>query len=362
MRSETSVADAPIDGAPATLDGPPPYPAGPVSWLFAWAETSLWRAIVLTVGPTIVLAGWAYAVLWRSGRIAAGTIDWNEIILVVYISFLLAAGIVGRRVARVAIRTFWPATGWLEDEQADWVYRFMAMPRRHEVIALGLGLVIAIPATLDAPQAILGPAEGRGAALLAYFPTFVAGYALSAIGVLLGARWLGHVAEIHREARAIDPFDREPIYAFSRLTVYISFVILVSTYYTLTLNAAFINGTLPALVLMPVTTVLGVLAFIAPLWGIHGRLDHEKAMLLGEVDRRMRAVGAELYENIDAGKLEPSKTISDTIAALRALRDQIRELPTWPWSAQLLRGFVSALLLPIIVYVLSRLAAGIASV
>jgi hypothetical protein len=83
---------------------------------------------------------------------------------------------------------------------------------------------------------------------------------------------------------------------------------------------------------------------------------------LGQVDRRMRAVGAELYGNIDAGQLEPSKVISDTIAALRALRDQTGELPTWPWPPQLLRGFVSALLLPVIVYVLSRLAAGVASV
>jgi hypothetical protein len=29
-------------------------------------------------------------------------------------------------------------------------------------------------------------------------------------------------------------------------------------------------------------------------------------------------------------------------------------LPTWPWPPQLLRGFVSALLLPIVIFVLTR--------
>jgi len=237
----------------------------------------------------------------------------------------------------------------------------MVIPLPHELVAIAIGLAIAVASTLAAPPAIVGPAAGREFAYLAFFPTFAAGYALNAVGVLLGARWLTHVAEIHRDARAIDPFDREPIYAFSKLTVYVGLVILGATYYTLTLNTAFITGNLPALVMLPVTSTLGILAFVAPLWGIHGRLVREKAALLRDVDRRIRTVGADLFENIDAGRLDASKVLNETIGALRALRDQIRELPTWPWSPQLLRGFVSALLLPVIVYLLSRFAAGIVS-
>jgi hypothetical protein len=326
--------------------------------MYRWAEASGWRSIALVGVSALALGVWAHAVLWWSGRLAVGTIDRNEVIFITYVVFLFAAGIIGRRIAGNSVRTFWPATGWPEDAQPTWLGRFMNIRLGHELVAILIGLVVATASMLGATEAIVGPQAGREASYLAFFPTFAAGYAITAVGVLFVSRWLSMVAEIHRDARAIDLFDREPIYAFSRLTGFVGLVILAATYYTLTLNAAFVNGNLPAVVMMPFTTTLGVLAFVAPLWGIHGRLVREKALLLREVDRRIRTIGAELYENIDAGRLDPSKVINETIAALRALREQIRELPTWPWQPQLLRGFVSALLIPIVVYIVSRLIGG----
>jgi len=37
---------------------------------------------------------------------------------------------------------------------------------------------------------------------------------------------------------------------------------------------------------------------------------------------------------------------------------RIARLPTWPWPPNVLRGFLSALLLPVLVYVASRLIGG----
>lgn len=45
------------------------------------------------------------------------------------------------------------------------------------------------------------------------------------------------------------------------------------------------------------------------------------------------------------------------VAAPSTLRQRIEHLPTWPWPPQLLRGFVSALLLPLLIYVLTRVLA-----
>jgi hypothetical protein len=47
--------------------------------------------------------------------------------------------------------------------------------------------------------------------------------------------------------------------------------------------------------------------------------------------------------------------MSDALAGMTTLRDGIQRLPTWPWPPQLLRGFVSALILPLVIYVLTRL-------
>jgi hypothetical protein len=192
-------------------------------------------------------------------------------------------------------------------------------------------------------------------------PIFASGFGLTAVGSLLGARWLRLVATIHREASAIDPFDRGPIYAFSRLTVFVSLTILAGTYFSFTANSRLIIGNLPALALGSITFAVGLLAFIAPLWGIHRRLVRRQDELLGEVDQRIAAMGAELYAKVDAASYDQGKAINDTLAGLSTVRSRIRELPTWPWPPQLLRGFLSALLLPVIVYILTRLAAGIIS-
>ena len=44
-----------------------------------------------------------------------------------------------------------------------------------------------------------------------------------------------------------------------------------------------------------------------------------------------------------------------TAPSVTALRERVVHLPTWPWSPQVLRGFLSALLLPVIVYLITRL-------
>jgi hypothetical protein len=49
--------------------------------------------------------------------------------------------------------------------------------------------------------------------------------------------------------------------------------------------------------------------------------------------------------------------INDALTGLGALRERIVRLPTWPWPPQIFRGFVSALLLPIVVFILTRLVA-----
>jgi hypothetical protein len=95
--------------------------------------------------------------------------------------------------------------------------------------------------------------------------------------------------------------------------------------------------------------------FVVPLWGIHDRLVHEKAQLMAQAERRLGQVAAEMDRRIDAGAFATTKEITDTLAGVTLLRERVARLPTWPWPPQVLRGFLSALLAPIVVYVVARL-------
>ena len=76
-----------------------------------------------------------------------------------------------------------------------------------------------------------------------------------------------------------------------------------------------------------------------------------------DVEVRLTRLAEELYRRIDAGQFEATKIITDALAGAADVRKRIVDVPTWPWRPQLLSGFVSALLLPVAVYLLTRAAA-----
>jgi hypothetical protein len=322
----------------------------------AWLDASPWSRWWLIPALLLLQVVWAHAVLWASGRLAVGALESTAATLAVYGPYSLVALWVGLRVGRDALVAFWPATGWPIEEQAAWLDRFARAPARHESVALLVGAVGGVLALVAAPDAVLGPSEGRLAVYVAYAPAFVFGYAGGAVGIVLALRWLRLVGRIHADATAIDPFDRVPIYAFSRLTVVTGLVFALAVYYSFTANASFQAGNLPSLAFLAATTTFSVAAFVAPLWGIHGRLVRAKEALRLDAERRLTRLEAELHARIDAADFAAAAALNGTLESLTTLRDRVEHLPTWPWPPQLLRGFVSALLLPVVVYLLTRVA------
>lgn len=341
--------------------GDVPYEAGPITGLVARIDDLGWVGWVACAAACVVVVGWAHVVLWVSGRLQTGAFNLTVVTLVAYGPYALAALSIARRIAARSLVSFWPATGWPVEDRPTWAFRFARAPARLEWVAAAAGAIGGLAALLAAPSSIVGDEPGRIASDLAYAPAYLLGYGLSAAAIAVTARWLWLVNRIHHEAKAIDPFDRAPIYAFSRLTVTVGLANVAATYYSYTVNAGNQAGNVPSLAFGIGTIAVGVLAFVAPLWGIHNRLVDEKDRLTLDVERRINRVATEMYARIDAGSFDETKTVGDSIAGLNVLRDRISHLPTWPWPPQLLRGFVSALLLPIIVYIVSRAISAAAS-
>lgn len=313
-----------------------------------WVFPALW----------VALAAWAQGVLWWSGRLPVGTLDLFTIEAVFYAPYGLAMFAITTRIALRSLNAFWPATGWPDSERAPWVYRFVTLPRGLDLLALAIGIPVGIGALSSAPDTFLGAEQSRGSLALAYLPALILGYTAFPLIVFQTVRQLRLVARIHREATAIDPFDREPVYAFSRLTVVAGLGYLFIGYYGLAVNGAFQAGNLVSLATLAANFGVAMAAFILPLWGIHDRLVREKAELVRGVESRLGHLGDEMYRRVDAAQFDGTKAVSDSIVGVSMLRERIAKLPTWPWPPNVLRGFVTALLLPVIVYVASRLIGG----
>jgi len=303
----------------------------------------------------VLLFAYAHAIVWATGRVPLGVIEPTISVGVAYGPFLLAVLAAANFVSKRSLVAFWPATGWPEADRPGWEAAFVNTPGPWGWVSLAIGVPLAIGSFLSAPTSSFGVGADRFTLFVAYLPALVLGYAIAPAAFVHTVRQLRLVARIHREATKIDPFDRGPVYAFSRLTVLTGLGYVLVGYYSLTVNGAFAAGNLLAVAALVASIVVGVVTFVVPLWGIHDRLVDEKAVLVREVEDRIGRIAAEMYRRIDAGEFDGSKVMSDALGGMTTLRDRIERLPTWPWPPQLLRGFVSALILPLVIYVLTRL-------
>ena len=301
-----------------------------------------------------VLFAWSHGVLWVAGRVPFGSTLPVVAISLFYPPYTLAAIAVINRSAGRALVAFWPATGWSDDERGAWRYRLVHSPAGFGLAAFAVGVTVAVIAFFSAPAAVIGTGSGRLVLFIAYLPLAALGYALVMLAVVHTTHQLRLVAEIHREASNIDPFDRVSLYAFSSMTAVTGLAYVASGYFTLVFNGAFQAGNVVALVVLVILFAIALACFILPLWGIHERLVDEKQVLVRDVEVRLSQLTDEIYHRIDAGEFDGAKAVSDALVGVADIRKRISEIPTWPWRPQVLSGFLSALLVPVVVYVLTR--------
>ena len=164
-------------------------------------------------------------------------------------------------------------------------------------------------------------------------------------------RQLRLVSQTLKRVRQFNLFQLDPVYAFSRLTSQTGLIWLVM----LTLSQLLF----PARLLTPVwlslyaaQAVLVFAAFVLPLWNVHQRLEAEKHRLLSESNQRLENKLQHMHRSLDVDHLDDLEVIQHALGSLAAEREFLTKIPTWPWRTSTLRGFLSALVLPVLLVLL----------
>ena len=326
---------------------------GLLSRVLGWADRlpghGWWLYPLLYAG----LIAWSHAVVWATGQVPIGRIEPLLLVGHFYAPFILGATAYINRSSGRALDAFWPATGWPADDREAWRRRFVASPGRWDPVLIAIGIVVAVAAFLSAPAGSL-PTSDRTILFVAYLGPAGLGYVAALLAIAHSAYQLRLVDQIHRQATAIDPFDRVSLYAFSSLTAQTGLTYVLIAYYSLTVNGAFQAGNVAGVLMLGVVFAIGVACFVLPLWGIHDRLVREKELLIRDVEVRVGRLGEEMYRRIDAGQFDGTKTVTDSLAGVGELRKRIVDIPTWPWRPHVFSGFVSALLLPVAIFLITR--------
>lgn len=165
------------------------------------------------------------------------------------------------------------------------------------------------------------------------------------------------VNRLYQRVKRINLFNLEPLYVLSRLTSKIGIIFLVyNVINLLTTNAwgSQESGDVITIFYLFFNGLIAVLAFVVPLWGMHVRLGTEKEKVSEENNRRLDAAFWELQKRMDKGKVSDIAQFRTGISALMDFRSEIKKIPTWPWDAGTLRTFVTALLVPMSVWIVQQ--------
>ena len=229
-------------------------------------------------------------------------------------------------------------------------YEFSTMPARGAIINSFILIVIYSIYTYLAYPVYVALGFGFWFGIV---HTIIDGLIVFPIGGLLIYHSIRQLRLVHHTVKLVKQFDLfrlDPVYAFSVLTsrTGIAWICLA----TLTLLMSPLQVTYSIEIGPIVGAVLSLVAFALPLWIVHQRLVQEKNNLLAQLGQRVKSTLARLHHAVDENDLDDVPQLNSVLEGLNNERNILEKIRTWPWKTETLTGFLSVIVLPIVLFLI----------
>ena len=344
----------------------PPYAdAYPQSWidrLTAWVQRLHGPAWLYYLGVVLVLTLTRVIVGWSDGSYPVGTFfPLHALVASTSAYLVLVIHYLDDR-AGAALSDFRPVLTLGPDETRDagyerLHYQLTTMPAR-PILAFSLaGLIFGVVhQPLVIPEAQLQSLKLYNSPAAFAIDSGLSGlnWMILLVIVYHTVRQLRLVSRIYTQYTTINIFETGPLYALSRVTAITAVALLFIAYLYLTfwLNWHFqtaADATIyGSLILLVLTT------FMWPLWGAHRLLQQAKTRRKGEVARQMEVVTDELHRRTNAGDYSDMGNMNDALDSMIKEHGVLGKVSTWPWDQETVRVVVTAILLPVGLWIITR--------
>jgi hypothetical protein len=159
--------------------------------------------------------------------------------------------------------------------------------------------------------------------------------------------------DLYQRASNINLLYLEPAHAFARLTASTGGGLILLMVVGILYNPELATGVTLAGVILAV--FFSILIFIVPLMGMRRRLISEKNQYLKKIGDLLQVTTDKIHSMVGNQNESDISAAKSTMSALIEERALIEKVSTWPWNPGTIRGFASTLLLPIVLWLITRL-------
>jgi len=332
-----------------------PYAPGWFDLLLDWIDRLPGPNELFPIGLFVLQLAWVTGFLWWNGRLPVGSLDLSRTYFVAIAPYLLWVRLHLDEMAGAAMDAFRPALTVTDAEFQRLRYELTTLPARITWIVTAIAVVAWLANAAITPDWVVQQfAPSRASYVLVIDPVASFAMAVIAISMAQTARQLWMVDLIYGLATKISLFRAKPLYAFSALAARSGMSFVVLSYAIVAIRPEIVS-TSPVVGLIVVAMVpTAVACFVLPLRGMHHRIAAEKDRLLTEASTRYETILARLHERVDENVLTDADKLNNQLSSIAAERDALAKISTWPWEGATMTGFVSALVLPVLLLVLQR--------
>lgn len=165
------------------------------------------------------------------------------------------------------------------------------------------------------------------------------------------------INQLYENVEEINIFNTQDLYALSSLSARIGILFIIAGTFSYLLNVVIPGGDPQiesAMIFITMNTVMAVLVFLLPLLGVHRKLAKVKQRVARENNHVLNSTLRKLHDRSEHSQLDEMPLIQSQVGALMQFRREINQISTWPWKPQTLRSFITAISLPIVIWLIQQ--------
>ena len=328
-----------------------PYNPSWINHLTSWVERLPGRSWMYYLVTWLVTLLVLTAIMWIEGAQPVGTFLLPHVYLTAATFFILWVTAYFNQRAINALQRIKPVLEVNDDQYLDFQYRLSHLPLSTSMLAGVLAIVFVLSTELIGGGAYqIDVLSGFPVSLTLFRILYLVCWWFFGIFIYHSIHQLRLINQIFSNYTHINLFRLEPLFGFSNIASLTAGSLIVLPYGFYLINPSNRFSDPISIGTYIFITLVALATFLLPQLGIHRLQVQEKERMLDEAYRHYEKIIHALHLQVSEYDYEDISKVSTAFSSLEREISTIKATSTWPWQPGTLRWLFTALLLPVLMW------------